>query len=146
MTSVTLLFQQHRQLRQPPSFEQILARSGLRLSDLAIVALPGEEAEAALIDDSIDGGDDAGAPSESTLPPPGDYARHPNLYLPPYSIAASETDVDEAASLHYQVTTPPAELVDALFSSRLESSLFFTDARVVVDLMSAEQFSIFDCQ
>lgn len=26
--------------RQPPSFVQILARSGLRLSDLAIVALP----------------------------------------------------------------------------------------------------------
>ena len=29
-----------RTRRQPPSFEQILAQSGLRLSDLAIVSLP----------------------------------------------------------------------------------------------------------
>lgn len=32
--------QQHHHHRQPPSFEQILAQSGLRLSDLAIVSLP----------------------------------------------------------------------------------------------------------
>lgn len=31
---------QHLNHRQPPSFEQILAQSGLRLSDLAIVSLP----------------------------------------------------------------------------------------------------------
>ena len=41
-----------------------------------------------------DGGcSDSDAPSES-LPPPGNYSRHPNLYLPPYSIA-SETEAED---------------------------------------------------
>lgn len=41
-----------------------------------------------------DGGcSDSEAPSES-LPPPGNYSRHPNLYLPPYSIA-SETEAED---------------------------------------------------
>lgn len=44
-----------------------------------------------------DGGcSDSEAPSES-LPPPGNYARHPNLYLPPYSIA-SETEAEDNVS------------------------------------------------
>ncbi|XP_046644672.1 fat-like cadherin-related tumor suppressor homolog isoform X5 [Daphnia pulicaria] len=69
--------------RQPPSFEEILANSGLRLSDLAVVSIP-----------NSDGGcSDSEAPSES-LPPPGNYSRHPNLYLPPYSIA-SETEAED---------------------------------------------------
>lgn len=43
-------------------------------------------------------GSDSEAPSEtSTLPPPGNYLRHPNLYLPPYSIA-SETEAEDNAS------------------------------------------------
>ncbi len=85
-TASTNPFRSHH--RQPPSFEQILARSGLRLSDLAIVALP--EADPAPSESE--------AASESTLPPPGNYARHPNLYLPPYSIA-SETEAEDNASL-----------------------------------------------
>lgn len=70
---------------QPPSFEEILANSGLRLSDLAVVSLP-----------NSDGGcSDSEAPSES-LPPPGNYSRHPNHYLPPYSIA-SETEAEDSS-------------------------------------------------
>lgn len=38
-------------------------------------------------------GSDSEAPSES-LPAPGNYLRHPNLYLPPYSIA-SETEAED---------------------------------------------------
>ena len=46
-----------------------------------------------------DGGcSDSEAPSES-LPPPGNYARHPNLYLPPYSIA-SETEAEDSSPVH----------------------------------------------
>jgi hypothetical protein len=45
---------------------------------------------------SDEAGSDSEAPSES-LPPPGNYLRHPNLYLPPYSIA-SETEAEDNAS------------------------------------------------
>lgn len=40
---------------------------------------------------------DSEAPSES-LPPVGNYMRHPNVYLPPYSIA-SETEAEDNPSV-----------------------------------------------
>jgi hypothetical protein len=47
-----------------------------------------------------DGGcSDSEAPSES-LPPPGNYSRHPNLYLPPYSIA-SETEAEDMSPVRH---------------------------------------------
>jgi len=42
-------------------------------------------------------GSDSEVPAES-LPPPGNYLRHPNMYLPPYSIA-SETEAEDNGSI-----------------------------------------------
>ncbi|XP_065574069.1 fat-like cadherin-related tumor suppressor homolog isoform X5 [Artemia franciscana] len=71
-------------LRSPTeqvSFEQIIARSGLRLSQLGTGG--SEIAPLSEISDLND-----------SLPSPGNYAVHPNLYLPAHKGVQSETDVE----------------------------------------------------